>query len=71
MRGFSHDRESVHFIAKHIKSAGIVSTKDSIIRLTRKEGILFIMRVCLIDRRKYFENCSVWRSTLPGVAFSR
>lgn len=49
IRGLSHDRESMKFISEYIKPAGIVSTKGSMIRTARNEGLLSIMRVFLID----------------------
>lgn len=49
IRGLSHDKESMQFIAKYVKPAGIVSTKGSMIRTARNEDLLTIMRIFLID----------------------
>lgn len=47
--GISYDREGLKFIAKYVQPTGIVSTKSSIIQSAKKEGMLTIQRLFLID----------------------
>ncbi|MEA4846840.1 MAG: glycerol-3-phosphate responsive antiterminator [Clostridiaceae bacterium] len=49
IKGLSNDSEAVRFISRIIKPAGITSTKGPIIRAAKKEGLLTIQRVFLID----------------------
>ncbi|MEK4553943.1 glycerol-3-phosphate responsive antiterminator [Jeotgalicoccus sp. FSL K6-3177] len=49
IKGLSNDKEAIHFIAKHLQPAGIVSTKSGMIRTAKSEGLLTIMRIFLID----------------------
>ncbi|MEW4286325.1 glycerol-3-phosphate responsive antiterminator [Priestia koreensis] len=47
--GISYDREGLKFIANFVKPTGIVSTKSSLIQLAKKEGLLTIQRLFLVD----------------------
>lgn len=47
--GISHDREGLKFIAKFVNPTGIVTTKKKLIQLAKKEGLLTIQRLFLID----------------------
>ncbi|WP_243291012.1 glycerol-3-phosphate responsive antiterminator [Bacillus sp. FJAT-47783] len=47
--GISYDREGLKFISKFVQPTGIVSTKSSIIQSAKKEGLLTIQRLFLID----------------------
>lgn len=47
--GISYDREGLKFIAKYVKPTGIVTTKSSLIQLAKKEGLLTIQRLFLVD----------------------
>src|SRR5699024_1850482 len=49
IKGLSNDKEAIHFIAKDLQPAGIVSTKSGMIRTAKSEGLLTIMRIFLID----------------------
>ncbi|MDQ0230393.1 glycerol-3-phosphate responsive antiterminator [Metabacillus malikii] len=47
--GISFDREGLKFIAKFVKPTGIVTTKSSLIQLAKKEGLITIQRLFLVD----------------------
>lgn len=47
--GISYDREGLQFIARYVKPTGIVTTKSSLIHLAKKEGLLTIQRLFLVD----------------------
>ncbi|KPB05584.1 glycerol-3-phosphate responsive antiterminator [Bacillus sp. CHD6a] len=47
--GVSFDREGLKFIAKYVQPTGIVTTKSSLIQLAKKEGLLTIQRLFLVD----------------------
>ncbi|MFI8685896.1 glycerol-3-phosphate responsive antiterminator [Rossellomorea sp. NPDC077527] len=47
--GISYDREGLKFIANYVQPTGIVTTKSSLIQLAKKEGLLTIQRLFLVD----------------------
>ncbi|MDM5189311.1 glycerol-3-phosphate responsive antiterminator [Bacillus sp. DX4.1] len=47
--GISYDKEGIKFIAKLVQPTGIISTKGSLIQLAKKEGLLTIQRLFLVD----------------------
>ncbi|MCB8814785.1 glycerol-3-phosphate responsive antiterminator [Desulfosporosinus shakirovi] len=55
LKGLSSDSESLKFLNKYVKPAGIVSTKSSVIRSAKKTGLITIQRIFLIDT-KSFDN---------------
>jgi glycerol uptake operon antiterminator len=49
MRGISADREGLLFLKEHVGFAGIVSTKNNIVRTARSIGLKTVQRTFLID----------------------
>jgi glycerol uptake operon antiterminator len=47
--GISYDREGLQFLAKFVKPHGIVTTKSSLVQLAKKEGLITVQRLFLID----------------------
>ncbi len=47
--GISYDREGLKFIAKFVNPTGIVTTKSSLIQLAKREGLITIQRLFLVD----------------------
>ncbi|WP_404406263.1 glycerol-3-phosphate responsive antiterminator [Jeotgalibacillus malaysiensis] len=47
--GISYDREGLKFIARHVQPTGIVTTKPSLVAAAKKEGLIAIKRLFLID----------------------
>lgn len=55
LKGLASDSETIKFLKKYVKPVGIVSTKGSMIKSAKKEGLIAIQRIFLIDS-KSFEN---------------
>ncbi|WP_340251298.1 glycerol-3-phosphate responsive antiterminator [Brevibacillus borstelensis] len=75
MNGLANDKESCRFLSRHIRPAGIVTTKGPMIRVAKKEGLLTIQRVFLIDSsslqntiRNVQENQPDAIEIMPGIA---
>lgn len=75
MNGLSNDREAFRFLATYIKPRGIVTTKGPMIRAAKKEGLLTIQRVFLIDSssltttlKNVQENQPDAIEIMPGIA---
>lgn len=47
--GISYDREGLQFLAKFIRPHGIVTTKSSLVQLAKKEGLMTVQRLFLVD----------------------
>ncbi|MEJ8544282.1 glycerol-3-phosphate responsive antiterminator [Brevibacillus borstelensis] len=47
--GISYDREGVAFVAHYVKPDGIVTTRNTLIKLAKKEKLLTIQRLFLVD----------------------
>ncbi|MED4587076.1 glycerol-3-phosphate responsive antiterminator [Brevibacillus choshinensis] len=75
MNGLSNDKESFRFLSTYIKPTGIVTTKGPMIRAAKKEGMLTIQRVFLIDTtsltitiKNVLENQPDAIEIMPGIA---
>ncbi len=51
LKGLSNDSESIKFLKENINIKGIVSTKSSTLRAAKKQGLLTIQRIFLIDTK--------------------
>ena len=51
LKGLSNDLEGIKFLKENIKVKGIVSTKSSTLRAAKKQGLLTIQRIFLIDTK--------------------
>lgn len=47
--GISYDREGVAFVAHYVRPDGIVTTRNTLVKLAKKEGLLTIQRLFLVD----------------------
>ncbi|MDA5109789.1 glycerol-3-phosphate responsive antiterminator [Brevibacillus thermoruber] len=47
--GISYDREGVAFVAHYVRPDGIVTTRNTLIKLAKKQGLLTIQRLFLVD----------------------
>ncbi|CAM3368052.1 MULTISPECIES: glycerol-3-phosphate responsive antiterminator [Brevibacillus] len=75
MNGLSNDKEAFRFLSTYIKPTGIVTTKGPMIRAAKKEGMLTIQRVFLIDTtsltstiKNVLENQPDAIEIMPGIA---
>lgn len=51
LKGLSNDLEGIKFLKENIKVKGIVSTKSSTLRAAKKQGLLTIQIIFLIDTK--------------------
>lgn len=51
LKGLSNDSEGIKFLKENINVKGIVSTKSSTLRTAKKQGLLTIQRIFLIDTK--------------------
>ncbi len=75
LKGLSNDKEAAIYLGKHIRPAGIVSTKSPFIRAAKKEGLATIQRLFLIDTgslrtaiQNVRENQPDAIEVMPGIA---
>jgi glycerol uptake operon antiterminator len=75
MNGLSNDKEAFRFLSTYIQPTGIVTTKGPMIRAAKKEGMLTIQRVFLIDTTSLMstiknvqENQPDAIEIMPGIA---
>ncbi|WP_113930588.1 glycerol-3-phosphate responsive antiterminator [Bacillus sp. P14.5] len=47
--GLSSDIEGVNFLANYVQPTGIISTRSSLIKMAKKNGLLTIQRLFLVD----------------------
>lgn len=47
--GLSSNSDGIEFVANYIKPAGIISTRNSLLRIAKKNGLLTIQRLFLVD----------------------
>jgi glycerol uptake operon antiterminator len=47
--GISHDKDGIDFLAHYVRPAGIVSTRSHLIIHAKRQGLLTIQRIFLID----------------------
>ena len=53
LKGLNGDREALQFLKRHTPLHGIVSTKSNALRAAKKEGLVTIQRVFLIDTQSF------------------
>ncbi|WP_027416663.1 glycerol-3-phosphate responsive antiterminator [Aneurinibacillus terranovensis] len=49
IKGLSSDKEAFRFLSHYVQPTGVVTTKSPVIRAAKKEGLVTIQRVFLID----------------------
>ncbi|GAB7388466.1 glycerol-3-phosphate responsive antiterminator [Bacillaceae bacterium] len=53
IKGVANDREGIQYLARCVKPDGVVSTKSQIIRVAKKEGLLAIQHLFMIDTHAF------------------
>lgn len=53
IHGIANDREGIRYVAQVLRPHGIVSTKSHLLQSARKEGLLTVQHVFLIDTHAY------------------
>jgi len=65
--GISHDKEGIDFLAHYVKPAGIVSTRNNLILQAKRQGLLTIQRVFLVDSDAVKSGLQSIRETQPDA----
>lgn len=65
--GISHDREGIDFLAHYVKPTGVVSTRNSLILQAKKQGLLTIQRLFLVDSDAYRTGLLSVQETQPDA----
>jgi len=75
VKGLSSDKEAFSLLSKFVKPKGIVTTKSAMIRAAKKEGLLTVQRIFLIDTSSFYtairnikENEPDAIEIMPGIA---
>ncbi|MGG3573445.1 glycerol-3-phosphate responsive antiterminator [Bacillus gobiensis] len=53
IRGIAKDKEGIKYLARRVKPDGIVTTKNQLIHVAKKEGLLTVQHLFLIDTHAY------------------
>lgn len=75
LKGLKNDKEGIAFLKEFINPTGIVTTKGNLIEAAKKEGLLTIQRIFLIDTNSLktaIQNIKDYRpdaiEVMPGIA---
>ena len=53
IKGFSRDVSAIRFIKEVIKTDGVISTKNSLLKTAKNEGLFTILRIFMLDSSSY------------------
>ncbi|WP_232698205.1 glycerol-3-phosphate responsive antiterminator [Brevibacillus daliensis] len=67
MGGISFDREGMAYIGNIVKPTGIVTTRNSLIKLAKKHDLLTIQRLFLVDSDSVSMGLQSVKETLPDA----
>jgi glycerol uptake operon antiterminator len=65
--GLANTKSAVQYIASEWKPTGIISTKSSLIKFAKDEGLMTIQRIFLIDRAAVNKGIEMSRSCKPDA----
>ncbi|KZE49377.1 transcriptional regulator [Brevibacillus parabrevis] len=65
--GISYDREGIAFLAHYVKPDGIVTTRNTLVKLAKKQGLLTIQRLFLVDSDSLKSGLSSLAETQPDA----
>jgi len=65
--GISFDKEGLRFLAHYVQPTGIVTTKSSLITHAKKEGLIAIQRLFLIDSDAVDHGLSIAETVQPDA----
>lgn len=75
--GLKSDEYAIEYLAQNVKPAGVISTRRNVILASKKNGLVAIQRLFLIDSQALETGIENARSTkpdyielLPGIAFT-
>ncbi|SFR62318.1 glycerol-3-phosphate responsive antiterminator [Anaeromicropila populeti] len=67
IKGFSKDAVAIAYIKKHIKVDGVISTKVSLLKAAREEGLFIIQRLFMLDSASYDASVQAIQSLKPDA----
>lgn len=65
--GISYDREGIAFLAHYVKPDGIVTTRNTLVKLAKKQGLLTIQRLFLVDSDSLKSGLQSVQDTQPDA----
>ena len=67
MRGIARDKEGIQYLAREVRPDGIITTKNNLIKMTKKEGMLAIQHLFLLDTQAYVSGIKNIKETQPDA----
>lgn len=67
IKGFSRDAVSLKYIKEVIKADGVISTKISLLKIARSEGLLIVQRLFMLDSTSYQVSVNSVHSLYPDA----
>ena len=67
IKGFSRDNIALTYIHKHIKVDGVISTKVSLLKAAKSEGLFIIQRLFMLDSTSYEISISAAQGLRPDA----
>lgn len=67
LKGLSDDKESLRFLKKYVNPYGIVTTKNTVVRSAKKEGLNTIQRIFLIDTTSFKRSLDAISENKPDA----
>jgi len=65
IEGLKNDEHATDYLCRHVKPAGLISTRASVIRKAKQNGVTAIQRVFLIDSGAVEKSCALIEQTRP------
>lgn len=65
--GLANSKSAIQYIANEWKPTGIISTKSSLIKFAKEEGLMTIQRIFLIDRAAVKKGVEMSKSCRPDA----
>ncbi len=65
IQGLKHDESAAQFLCQMVQPAGIISTHATVISVAKKNNILAIQRMFLIDSHSLRTSCQVLQQSKP------
>jgi len=65
--GISYDREGLAFVSNYVKPDGIVTTRNTMVKLAKKQGLLTIQRLFLVDSDAFHSGLASVQETQPDA----
>ena len=67
VKGIGKDKEAIRYLAQEIGIDGIMTTKSYLIKAARKENLITIQRLFLLDSESLRTGVNIVRSTKPDL----